>query len=129
LETINPLSQRRRIVATTLAVRTAPGAVSIPVGQRKNLGQVDVSGFGHIRVVAGERVGSPTGVKIRLTLTESTELVAQLDTLSLTPQAKSRRCTPCREEISPSSQKPAPAQGEARTRWLSSSTASPRLDP
>jgi hypothetical protein len=32
-------------MATTLAFRTAPGAVSIPVGQSKNLGAADVHGF------------------------------------------------------------------------------------
>ncbi len=75
-------------MATALAFRTPVGAVSIPVGQSKTLGEVDVSGFVQIRVVADERVGSATAVKIRLTITEGNELVAQLDTLSLTPHSQ-----------------------------------------
>ena len=62
-------------MATTLAFRTAPGAVSIPVGQSKTLGAVDVHSFERIRVVADERVGSAGPVVIRLTLTEGNELV------------------------------------------------------
>ncbi len=45
-------------MATTLVFRTTPGAVSIPVGQSKTLGAVDVHSFDRIRVVADERVGS-----------------------------------------------------------------------
>ena len=55
---------------TSLAFRTAPGAVSIPVGQSKTLGAVDVHAFERIRVVADERVGSAGPVVIRLTITE-----------------------------------------------------------
>ena len=54
---------------TKLAFRTTPGAVSIPTGGSLQLGQVDVSPFTNIRVVADERVGSPTGVTIRVTIT------------------------------------------------------------
>ena len=57
-------------MATTLAFRTTPGAVSIPVGQSKTLGAVDVHSFERIRVVADERVGSAGPVVIRLTITE-----------------------------------------------------------
>jgi type III secretion protein HrpB1 len=67
---------------------TAVGGVSIPAGQSKQLGTVDVSGFCKIRVVADERVGSPTGTNIRLTITERNELVAQLDTLHLAPRSQ-----------------------------------------
>jgi|SRR5262245_4898716 type III secretion protein HrpB1 len=74
-----------------LAFRTPPGGVVIPAGQSKQLGTVDVSPFANIRVVADERVGSPTGVSIRLTLTEGNELVAQLDVLTLTPHAQVTR--------------------------------------
>jgi hypothetical protein len=73
---------------TKLAFRTAVGAVSIPVGQSKQLGTVDISPFSKIRVVADERVGSATDVRIRLTLTEGNELVAQLDVLNLTPHSQ-----------------------------------------
>ena len=73
---------------TKLAFRTAAGGVVIPAGQSKNLGTVDVSQFSKIRVVADERIGSPTNVNIRLTITEGNELVAQLDTLSLQPHSQ-----------------------------------------
>jgi hypothetical protein len=77
--------------ATKLAFRTAPGAVSIPVGQSKQLGVVDVHPFERIRVVADERVGSASNVVIRLTITEGNELVAQLDTLTLSPHSQVTR--------------------------------------
>jgi hypothetical protein len=76
---------------STLAFRTPPGGVVIPAGQSKQLGAVDVSKFSQIRVVADERVGSPTGVSIRLTITEGNELVAQLDVLALTPHSQVTR--------------------------------------
>jgi len=76
---------------TVLAFRTPPGGVSIPAGQSKQLGMVDVSMFDQIRVVADERVGSGSGINIRLTLTEGNELVAQLDVLQLTPHAQVTR--------------------------------------
>jgi type III secretion protein HrpB1 len=71
-----------------LAFRTPPGGVLIPAGQSKLLGSVDVSPFSQIRVVADERVGSPTGVGIRLTITDGNELVAQLDELQLAPHSQ-----------------------------------------
>jgi type III secretion protein HrpB1 len=76
---------------TVLAFRTQPGAVSIPAGQSRQLGMVDCTSFSKIRVVADERVGSGTGVNIRLTITEGNELVAQLDILSLAPHAQVTR--------------------------------------
>lgn len=75
-------------MSTSLAFRTPPGAVSIPAGQSKQLGAVDVSPYNQIRVVADERVGSGTGIVIRLTITEGSELVAQLDTLTLAPHSQ-----------------------------------------
>ena len=78
-------------MTTTLAFRTAPGAVSIPAGQSKTLGTVDVHPFDRIRVVADERVGSAGPVVIRITLTEGNELVAQLDTLTLQPRSQQTR--------------------------------------
>jgi len=78
-------------MGTSLAFRTPPGAVSIPVGQSKTLGTVDVHPFERIRVVADERVGSAGPVVIRLTITEGNELVAQLDTLTLQPHAQVTR--------------------------------------
>jgi hypothetical protein len=71
--------------------------VSIPVGQSKQLGIVDVQPFERIRVVADERVGSASNVVIRLTITEGNELVAQLDTLTLAPHAQITRVyeVPC----------------------------------
>jgi len=76
---------------TTLAFRTPPGAVSIPTGTSKQLGVVDISKFSKIRVVADERVASATGVNIRLTITEGSELVAQLDILHLAPHTQATR--------------------------------------
>jgi type III secretion protein HrpB1 len=73
---------------TQLAFRTPPGAVSIPVGQSRLLGMVDVRAFGQIRVVADERVGSAGPIVIRLTILEGNELVAQLDTITLAPQSQ-----------------------------------------
>lgn len=78
-------------MATTLAFRTHPGAVSIPVGQTQKLGEVDVKSYERIRLVADERVGSAGPVVIRLTITEGNELVAQLDTLTLQPHAQITR--------------------------------------
>jgi hypothetical protein len=75
-------------MATTLAFRTPVGGVSIPAGHSQELGSVDVHNFSKIRVVADERVGSATGMNIRLTITEGSELVAQLDVLSLAPHAQ-----------------------------------------
>jgi type III secretion protein HrpB1 len=74
-----------------LAFRTPPGGVSIPAGQSKQLGVVDVAQFERIRVVADERIGSGTPVSVRITITEGSELVAQLDVLHLTPHAEVSR--------------------------------------
>lgn len=81
-------------MGTKLVWRTQPGAVSIPAGQSKQLGVVDVSPYSQIRVVADERVGSPTGISIRLTMTEGNELVAQLDVLSIAPHSQVTRVYP-----------------------------------
>ena len=82
------MSPAPAVSKTVLAFRTPVGGISIPAGQSKQLGVVDVSAFARIRVVADERVGSGTGVSIRLTISESNELVAQLDVLHLTPHAQ-----------------------------------------
>lgn len=84
-------------MTTKLAFRTPVGAVSIPVGQSKSLGAVDVHEFERIRVVADERAGSAGPVVIRLTITEGNELVAQLDTLTLQPRSQTTRVyeVPC----------------------------------
>jgi type III secretion protein HrpB1 len=78
-------------MSTTLAFRTPQGGVSVPAGQSKQLGTVDVSPYERIRVVADERVGSGTGMSVRLTITEGNELVAQLDVLPLTPHSQVTR--------------------------------------
>jgi hypothetical protein len=78
-------------MTTKLAFRTPAGAVPVPAGQSKQLGAVDVSPFTKIRVVAGERAGSATGISIRLTITEGNELVGQLDVLSLSPHSQVTR--------------------------------------
>ncbi len=72
-------------MSTKLAFRTPPCGVAIPAGQSKQLGTIDVAGYSKIRVVAVERVGAPSTVLIRMTLSEGGELVAQLDVLSLSP--------------------------------------------
>lgn len=74
-----------------LAFRTPPGGVSIPAGQSKQLGVVDVTHFERIRVVADERVGSGTAISVRITITEGNELVSQLDVLHLTPHSEVSR--------------------------------------
>lgn len=84
-------TQQGFLIMTTLAFRTAPGAVSISAGQSKQLGIVDVSKFSKIRVVADERTGSGTGINVRMTLTEGNELVAQLDTFTLSPHTQLTR--------------------------------------
>jgi type III secretion protein HrpB1 len=73
---------------TVLAFRTPIGGVSIAAGQSKELGVVDVSAYERIRVVADERIGSGSGINIRMTITEGSELVAQLDVISLTPHSQ-----------------------------------------
>jgi type III secretion protein HrpB1 len=84
----DPMTAAIEAARTVLAFRTPAGGVSIPAGQSKQLGVVDVSPYERIRVVADERAGSGTGVSIRLTITEGGELVAQLDILHLTPHAQ-----------------------------------------
>jgi len=74
-----------------LLFRTPPGGVVVPAGQSKQLGTVDLSQVAKIRIVADERVGSPSNVKVRLTITEGNELVAQLDTLQLSPQSQTTK--------------------------------------
>jgi type III secretion protein HrpB1 len=76
---------------SVLAFRTPPGGVKIPAGQSKELGVVDVSKYSKIRVVADERIGSGSGVTLRLTMTEGNELVAQLDTPHLAPHSQFTR--------------------------------------
>lgn len=76
---------------SALIFRTPPGGVSIPAGKSKELGVVDVSKYSKIRVVADERVGSGSGVTLRLTITEGNELVGQLDTPHLTPHSQVTR--------------------------------------
>src|SRR4030081_1334299 len=76
---------------TSLAFRTPVGGVSIPAGQSKELGKVEVGQYERIRIVADERVGSATPINIRVTITEGNELVAQLDTFLLTPHAQVTR--------------------------------------
>jgi type III secretion protein HrpB1 len=74
-----------------LAFRTPPGGVTIPAGQSKQLGVVDVTHYERIRIVADERIGSGTALSVRITITEGSELVAQLDVLHLTPHAEVTR--------------------------------------
>jgi hypothetical protein len=82
---------QRTFTMTTLAFRTPVGGVSIPAGQSKLLGVVDVSKFSQIRIVTDERTGSVSAINFRLTITEGNELVAQLDTFSLAPHTQLTR--------------------------------------
>ncbi len=78
-------------MGTKLAFRTKVGGVSIPAGQSKQLGVVEVAQFKKIRVVTDERAGSASGIGIRLTITEGSELVAQLDMFTLAPHSQLTR--------------------------------------
>ena len=78
-------------MTTVLAFRTPAGGVSVPAGQSKQLGVVDVATYERIRVIADERTGSATGVTVRLTITEGNELVAFLDLLHLAPHQQLTR--------------------------------------
>jgi hypothetical protein len=74
-----------------LIFRTAPGAVSTPKGTSKHLGIVDTTKCERIRVIADERVGSGSGVRIRLTIMDGNELVGFLDELQLSPHGQVTR--------------------------------------
>src|SRR5579863_1848515 len=78
-------------VENVLAFRTQVGAVTIPGGQTKLLGVVDVSMYDRIRLVTDERIDSTANIILRLTFTEGEELVAQLDTILLTPHSQLTR--------------------------------------
>jgi len=78
-------------VENVLAFRTPAGSISIPGGQTKLLGVVDVSMYERIRLVADERIDSTTNIILRLTFTEGEELVAQLDAIMLTPHSQMTR--------------------------------------
>jgi hypothetical protein len=78
-------------VENVLAFRTQVGSISIPGGQNKLLGVVDVSMYDRIRLVADERIDSTANIILRLTFTEGEELVAQLDTILLTPHSQMTR--------------------------------------
>jgi type III secretion protein HrpB1 len=78
-------------VENVLAFRTQVGSISIPGGQTKLLGVVDVSMYDRIRLVADERIDSTSNIILRLTFTEGEELVAQLDTILLTPHSQMTR--------------------------------------
>lgn len=77
---------------TSLVFRTVVGGARIPAGQTILLGTVDVSPYSRIRVVALERVGSATGLNIRLVISaEGGELVTLLDALQLAPHSQITR--------------------------------------
>jgi hypothetical protein len=78
-------------IENVLAFRTQVGAITIPGGQTKLLGVVDVSMYNRIRLVTDERIDSTSNIVLRLTFTEGEELVAQLDTLLLTPHSQVTR--------------------------------------
>ena len=55
------------------------------------LGVVDVSLYNRIRLVTDERIDSTSNIVLRMTFTEGEELVAQLDTVLLTPHSQVTR--------------------------------------
>jgi type III secretion protein HrpB1 len=90
--TLTPIQPNQtRNVENVLAFRTQVGAITIPGGQSKLLGTVDVSMYDRIRLVTDERIDSTSNVILRLTFTEGEELVAQLDTILLTPHSQLTR--------------------------------------
>ena len=78
-------------IENVLAFRTPVGSISVPGGQTKLLGVVDVSMYDRIRLVTDERIDSTSNMILRLTFTEGEELVAQLDTILLTPHSQITR--------------------------------------
>ncbi len=71
-------------VKTSRVFATRPGGMSIPISQfERRIAQLDVSPYRQIRITAGERVGSPTNVRIRL-LTDG----ITLDVLELSPRSE-----------------------------------------
>ena len=78
-------------VENVLAFRTQVGAVTIPGGQTKLLGVVDVSLYNRIRLVTDERIDSTSNIVLRMTFTEGEELVALLDTVLLPPHSQVTR--------------------------------------
>lgn len=78
-------------MTNVLAFRTKPGGVSVSAGTSQELGVVDVTPYERIRVVVDERIGSGTGVTVRLTITEGQELVAFLGLLTLAPHQQKTR--------------------------------------
>ncbi len=78
-------------IENVLAFRTQVGAITIPGGQTKLLGVVDVSMYNRIRLVTDERIDSTSNIILRMTFTEGEELVAQLDTVLLTPHSQVTR--------------------------------------
>ncbi len=78
-------------VENVLAFRTPVGSITIPGGHTKLLGVVDVSMYERIRLVTDERIDSTSNIILRLTFSEGEELVAQLDTIILTPHSQMTR--------------------------------------
>jgi len=71
--------------SNALLYRTPVGGVSQAAGTHKALANVSTAAYKKLRIVADERVGSPTNVSFRVTILEGSELVAQLATFTLTP--------------------------------------------
>jgi hypothetical protein len=82
------------LALSKLLFRTPAGSAVIPVGSIKQLGTVDVSTYSQIRIVAGERKGTTSGITIHLTLMEGTEVLLDLDKIDLTSGANISRVYP-----------------------------------
>lgn len=73
---------------TMLLFTTPLGGDAIQTGTTKAIASLNTSRCARIRVVATERVGSPTNVTIRLILMQGEAQVAHLDALALNPRGE-----------------------------------------
>ena len=79
-------------MGTTLAFETPAGSAMVEAGTRHDLGEVDVSPFQRIRVFAGERPNSVSGVRILMILVEpGSRRIARLDALDVEPGSSFNR--------------------------------------
>jgi len=76
---------------TQLIFQTTPGGAVVVVGETENLGNVDVSEYTRIRLVAGQRPGQIASAVITVILVDGNEPVAVLTTIQLWQQG-SRTC-------------------------------------
>jgi len=73
--------------STLLLYRTPVGAQSQAAGTTKIIANIPTAGYKKIRVLADERIGSPTNVRFMVTITEGSELVGHILDFNLTAQS------------------------------------------